>query len=78
MPKPTKRAKMICYFDAPSSYCQAVSASISFHIIPLGVGLISKRSPFVFQNESFYSPKGVLLHSKTNPFASQKDYIFNF
>ena len=44
----------------------------------LGVGLISKRSPFAFQNESFYSPKGVLLHSKTNPFASQKDYIFIF
>ena len=33
----------------------------------------SKRSPFAFQNESFYSSKGVLLPSKTNPFATQKE-----
>ena len=32
-----------------------------------------KRTPFAFQNESFYPSKGVLLHSKTSPFESQKD-----
>ena len=35
--------------------------------------LLFKRSPFAFQNESFYSPKGVLLQSKTNPFTRQKE-----
>ena len=32
-----------------------------------------KRTPFAFQNESFYHAKGVLLLFKTSPFASQKD-----
>ena len=43
MPKPTKRVKMICFFDAPSSYSQPVSVSISFQIIPLGVCQKSKK-----------------------------------
>ena len=34
-----------------------------------------KRSPFALQKESFYTPKGVLLHTKRGPFARQKDYI---
>ena len=34
---------------------------------------LSKRSPFAFQNESFCPLKGVLLHFKTNPFATQKE-----
>ena len=34
---------------------------------------ISKRSPFAFQNESFCTPKRVLLHAKRSPFAVQKD-----
>ena len=42
MPKPTKRVKMICFFDAPS-YSQPVSASISFQIIQLGVCQKSKK-----------------------------------
>ena len=35
--------------------------------------MFSKRGPFAFQKESFYSSKGVLLPSKRNPFATQKD-----
>ena len=34
-----------------------------------------KRGHFAFQKESFYSSKGVLLPSKRNPFATQKDYF---
>ena len=34
---------------------------------------ISKRSPFAFQNESFCTPKRVLLPTKRSPFAVQKD-----
>ena len=34
---------------------------------------LKKRTPFAFQNESFYHAKGVLLLFKTSPFASQKD-----
>ena len=42
---------------------------ITFNInIPL-----FKRSPFGFQNESFCSPKRVLLQCKTSPFGRQKD-----
>ena len=32
-----------------------------------------KRTPFAFQNESFYHAKGVLLLFKTSPFASQNE-----
>ena len=32
-------------------------------------------SIFFDENESFCMPNGVLLHSKTSPFAMQKDYI---
>ena len=35
-----------------------------------------KRSPFGKQNESFWRAKGVLLDSKSSPFASEKDYFF--
>ena len=35
--------------------------------------MFSKRGPFAFQKDSFYSSKGVLLPSKRNPFATQKD-----
>ena len=34
---------------------------------------ISKRIPFALQNESFCSPKRVLLPTKRSPFAVQKD-----
>ena len=59
----------------------------SNHTTPLpagegqGVGLLSKTTPFAFQNDSFYLPKGLLLPTKTNPFATQKDsffLVFNF
>ena len=42
------------------------------HITPQ----FSKRGPFAFQKESFWSVKGVLLACKTSPFGVQKDYIF--
>ena len=35
--------------------------------------MFSKRGPFRYKKESFYSSKGVLLPSKRNPFATQKD-----
>ena len=35
--------------------------------------VIAKRSPFAFQKGSFCIVKGLLLQSKTTPFASQKD-----
>ena len=38
---------------------------------------LNRRSPFAFQNDSFCSPKGLLLQSKTTPFRHQKDYIRN-
>ena len=38
---------------------------------------LNRRSPFAFQNDSFCSPKGLLLQSKTTPFRHQKDYIMN-
>ena len=38
---------------------------------------ISKRSPFAFQNESFCTPKRVLLPTKRSPFAVQKDSFWN-
>ena len=34
--------------------------------------VIAKRSPFAFQKGSFCIVKGLLLQSKTTPFASQK------
>ena len=49
----------------------------TFHPQPLTLNIqhlsLLKRTPFAFQNESFYSAKGVLLLFKTSPFASQKD-----
>ena len=38
---------------------------------------VFKRSPFALQNESFYTPKGVLLPFKTSPFAHQKESFCN-
>ena len=35
--------------------------------------VIAKRSPFAFQKGSFCIVKGLLLQSKTTPFADQKD-----
>ena len=43
MPKPTKRDQNDLLFDAPYSYSQPVSASISFQIIPLRVCQKSKK-----------------------------------
>ena len=43
----------------------------------------SKRTPFALQKGSFYTAKGLLLRSKTNPFGMQNEsfflgnYIFN-
>ena len=35
--------------------------------------LIFKRTPFASQKDSFYTPKGLLLHLKRTPFTPQKD-----
>lgn len=35
------------------------------------------RFPFVFQKESFWVVKGLLLECKTNPFGMQKDPFWN-
>jgi len=37
-----------------------------------------EKQPLVFdkKKDSFWTVKGLLLHTKTNPFAMQKDYIF--
>ena len=35
------------------------------------------RFPFVFQKESFWIVKGLLLECKTNPFGMQKDPFWN-
>lgn len=35
------------------------------------------RFPFVFQKESFWVVKGLLLERKTNPFGMQKDPFWN-
>ena len=52
----------------------------TFHPQPVTLNIqhltLFKRTPFAFQNESFYPSKGVLLHFKTSPFGSQKDYIW--
>ena len=42
-----------------------------FHF-SLKIHRIFKRSPFAFQNESFWIAKRVLLKSKTNPFGELK------
>ena len=36
-----------------------------------------KRGHFAFQNESFYSSKGVLLPSKRSPFTHQKESFYS-
>ena len=36
---------------------------------------LSKRTPFTLQKDSFYTPKGLLLHNKCTPFGMQKGYI---
>lgn len=36
-----------------------------------------KRAPFGLQKDSFWHPKGPLLHCKCSPFTKQKDYIRN-
>lgn len=36
----------------------------------------SKRTPFTLQKDSFYTPKGLLLHNKCTPFGMQKGYIY--
>ena len=42
--------------------------------IAKGVVLLSKKSPFAFQNESFCSPKGVLLKCGEGPWALHMGY----
>ena len=39
--------------------------------------MFSKRGPFAFQKESFYSSKGVLLLFKRSPFTFQKEPFCN-
>ena len=36
----------------------------------------SKRTPFALQKGSFWAAKGLLLHSKTNPFEGQNESFF--
>ena len=66
-------------FDIPSFF---VFFHSTFHPKHLTLNIqhlsLFNRTPFAFQNESFYHAKGVLLLFKTSPFASQKDsFCFN-
>ena len=37
-----------------------------------------KRTPFAFQNESFYPPKRILLQRKRTPFRERKESFWNY
>ena len=50
-------------------------ASVFIHLSPTVKPAKTKRTPFALKKDSFYSPKGLVLHFKRTPFATQKDYI---
>ena len=52
-------------------------ASVFIHLSPTVKPAKTKRTPFALKKDSFYSPKGLVLHFKRTPFATQKDYIFS-
>ena len=68
------RGVLLRLLHTPSFF---VFSHSTFHPQPLTLNIqhlsLFKRTPFAFQNESFYHAKGVLLLFKTSPFASQKD-----
>ena len=52
-------------------------ASVFIHLQPTAEPAKTKRTRFALQKDSFYTPKGLVLHFKRTPFATQKDYIFS-
>ena len=58
----------IRYFNRIRIKSYFFSSCLSFLFV-----LIFKRTPFASQKDSFYTPKGLLLHTKRTPFAHQKD-----
>ena len=62
--------------DAITSYCLSfIKTIVSLQILKQKTAT-KKRTPFTFQKDSFYSPKGLLLHNKCTPFGMQKGYIW--
>ena len=55
--------------DAITSYCLSFINTIVLLQILKQKTATKKRTPFTFQKDSFYSSKGLLLHSKRTPFA---------
>ena len=53
---------------------KAIKVNALNYTFQKGLLLHSKRGPFAFQNESFCTPKRILLQAKGSPFEKPRDF----